>query len=434
VREADLTTWTGLLAVEDPGFLAGTGREVVAWAVDVHRDFFSDAWLERAARRRSIAYMAGGLWPINAVGPAVRLVERACQLELLRPAWPVLQGQVAEGIPTEAARHLRLIVETAGLLLRAGHLVEVEPRLGSGRKPDLRARIGEEEVLLEVTAQSKDKAMRRVESYARSMRFRAWEVERRHSVVVTFESETALDDAELDEWFRAIVDRARVVEEQGESEPVIYGRNTATVHPAGTPITTIHDGPTLGGDAWPRLDARLRHKAAQTAGGSPAWIRVDVEPTLFALTNLSGMTPDEKLASLATNVAASLSAWSHVTGAVVTLPPSPTHSDASVQRRLLDDPAYARASALTLPSSFRRWSAEGSGPAVLSVPLPGSWSRESFVLANPTSAFTDRLRPGDLLAAESSWLEWALADRGLPKLETLFVSEVRSPAPPAESC
>jgi hypothetical protein len=254
-----------------------------------------------------------------------------------------------------------------------------------------------------------DKAMRTTQRYGDLVQRLTWSVESDHPVTVTVTSKTTLGDREVHAWFGAVASAAGRVASGGPTEEVWWEANVATVHPARTPLTKIHVGPSLSGDAWPRLAERLVQKAGQTSGGPPAWIRVEVDESLFALTSLAMLEPEARLRALAGNVAIALVDAPHVLGVVL----GPPHGIGSGgdERLLLPSAEYSARSGLVPPVVDDR--AAASGPTVVRCDLPGGWRRTTFVLPNPACNAEDPLRPGTILAVEGGWLDWALDRLGM---------------------
>lgn len=55
----------------------------------------------------------------------------------------------------------------------------------------------------------------------------------------------------------------------------------------------------------------------------------------------------------------------------------------------------------------------------MAVPLPGAWSRTTWVLPNPCAEHPDTLGPGNLFRAETTWLDEKLAERGWPDIDAV---------------
>lgn len=413
--DEDVMTWRGLVRPDEVAGVTAAGSDAVRWAVDVHERFFGDAWLLRAGTMRipCLPFLAGGLWPVTGPGPVMRLVERACQLDLVQNDWENLRAQVFQNRPGEAVTHLRLVLETAGWAFRDGYNVEFEPELGTRKRPDVLIHTGDrQQVLIEVTSQTQDKAMRAVRRYGELVQRLTWAIESDHQVAVTMTSERPLDDGDVHAWFGAVASAAGRVASGGPIEKVQWEENVATVHPSGTQLTDIHVGPSLSGDAWPRLADRLAQKAGQTSGGPPAWIRVEVDYSLFALTNLASLEPEARLRALAWNVAIALVDAPHVLGVVLGPPRGIGAGDD--ERLLLPSAEDPTRLGLVLPTPVFRERAVASGPTAVRCALPGGWARTTFVLPNPACDAEDPLRPGTVLAAEGGWLDWALDRLGMP--------------------
>ena len=342
----------------------------------------------------------------------MRLIERACQLDLVQNDWENLRAQAFQNRPGEAVTHLRLVLETAGWAFRDGYNVEFEPELGTRKRPDVLIHTGDrQQVLVEVTSQTQDKAMRAVRRYGELVQRLTWAIESDHQVVVTMTSERPLDDGDVHAWFGVVASAAGRVASGGPIEEVQWEMNVATVHPSGTQLTDIHVGPSLSGDAWPRLADRLAQKAGQTSGGPPAWIRVEVDYSLFALTSLASLEPEARLRALARNVAIALADAPHVLGVVLGPPRGiGAGDDERLPLPSAEDPTR---SGSVLPTLVFRERAAASGPTAVRCALPGGWARTTFVLPNPACDVEDPLRPGTVLAAEGGWLDWALDRLGM---------------------
>lgn len=129
-------TWSSLYQLPDPGLLTPAGADAHGWAVDVHERYFGPAWPADAAALGDLPFVSLALWPVRSPSTFLRLVERACLLALHEPHWPALRSQAAAS-PSQAWAHLRLVLETAGWAARAGWDSQPEPRLVSGKRPDL---------------------------------------------------------------------------------------------------------------------------------------------------------------------------------------------------------------------------------------------------------------------------------------------------------
>ncbi len=411
-------TWPTLVGPAEQAGVTNAGIAALSWALTVHEQFFGQSWLNDGWHRRDIPFMGPGLWPVRGRGPVLRFVERACLLALVEPQWPQLQSQGRGLPPSEVLAHLRLVLEMAGMAIRAGLAVEVEPVLPSGRHPDLLLDRAESQVLMEVTQQSQDRDMRATEWYGQLVDQHRVALEREHGVIVEVLSEDVLDEVVVGLWFaRAALVAADVVAD-GSARDLREGRNVLTVHPPSTVLTRLHEGPTLFGDTWPRIARRLVTKAEQTKGGPAAWIRIEVDPTLFALTSLARMNADERLRALSNNVAEVLADAHHVLG--VLLGPAPGPGSSATVR--LTQPVVTTKSGLLLPPSVARSRALASGPSLLVVALPGGWTRVTYVLPNPAGAGAeaDPLQPGLLLGVEGTWLDWALKHLGQPTVAEML--------------
>ena len=424
--QARLSTWSGFVGPLADLPVSTAGQRVLNQAVDLVRGFFGDEWLAQAVAAHAVPMMNNYEWPLTHERGLVGFLELAARIAVLEPTGvlPMLRAQLRQSRSPGEFEHLRAVLEVASLARREGWSVEVEPVTPKGARPDLVVTKGDVRVQLEVTLMGRDRDTRAATNFGHAIASRRWSVERAHRVQCVVTSEELLDNDELDEWFRLVTEAAADTEVDGQTRVVMFGTSEIAVLPLDAGVEHLYSGPVVTGDAWARIDTRLRHKAERTEGGGLTWLRLDVPADLFMLTSLNPMSPSERLAAIQGNVSISLAGASHIAGVVF--------SCMSIQ----DDnsPAtfvgeMAAPSALWLPDSYARAAAVAHGPALLLRTLPGGRARMTYVLAGQAGGaggYAEPLGLGNWYDQEPNWLRWALDIIGWPTLDNILNS---APAP-----
>ena len=397
---------------------------MVAEAVDLVRDFFGDDWLAQAVAARAVPMMNNYEWPLTHERGLIGFLELAARIAVLGPTGvlPLLRAQLRQSHEPGEFEHLRAVLEVASLARRHGWSVEVEPVTPKGARPDLALTKGDLRAQIEVTLMGRDRNTRAAISFGHAIASRQRSIERGHRVQCVVTSEELFDDDQLDKWFGLAAEAAVETEIDGQTRVVKLGTSEINVLPLNSAVEQLYSGPVVRGDAWTRIDARLRHKAERTEGGGLTWLRLDVPADLFTLTSLKPMSPPERLAAIQGNVSISVAGASHIAGVVL--------SCMSIQ----DDnsPAtfvgeMAAPSALWLPDSYAQAAAIAHGPALLLRTLPGGRARMTYVLAGPAAGggHTEPLGLGAWYDTESDWLRWAMDAIGWPAIGAILNSDAQ---------
>jgi hypothetical protein len=416
-----LSTWSGFVGPLDEMPVSDVGRRIVGEAVDIVREFFTDHWLAASVAARSVPMMSLFEWPLTVPRCVVGFLELAARIAVLEPTGivPLIGRQLRPTDRSGEFEHLRLVLEVAGLAHRAGWSIEVERATPSGSRPDLTLTRGGETVQLEVTNQGHSRRVRAVVEFSHDVRVRCWAVEAAHNVRCVVTSEELVTTDDLDEWFHLADEAAAATASDGQRRVVEFGPNQLTVMPAASEVQELYRGPVIGGDAWAPVDARLRQKAKQTAGGGLTWIRLDITPDLFMLTSLAPMGPPERLAAIQQNVTASLQDAPHVAGVVM------SYMAIGDKTPPLTYVAKGPASpTLWLPDSTQRELAIAHGPAAMLRTLPGDRARISFILSGAATELGARRSPLGLGAwydDEGNWLAWAFEELLWPSLDAILL-------------
>jgi len=171
-------------------------------------------------------------------------------------------------------------------------------------------------------------------------------------------------------------------------------------------------------DAGDRIRVRLEEKAKQTLGGPPAWVRLEVDPGFFGLTDLAHQPMRQRLERLSGAVDYWLRDSPHIHGVVLST--DVVAGDGPDRTELLD--AAVRASSpLILPPHIQAQRQVATGPSAMLRCLPHRRVRLVFVLPAADRAISgglgEPLRVGGWYDAEGSWLSWAVETLGWPTLE-----------------
>jgi len=413
-RREELTCWADWAGMIDQAAVTPAGRGVVQWAVDEMAGFYGDEWFARHARARHLPVMSLYDFPLSSPIAVVRLVERAARIALLPNDVSVQLTDGPNGIrrspSVDEFEHLEVVLEVIGLALRAGWTIEAEVPTTRGRLPDLRLTRGTMSYTVEVTTQGTDREFQAVERQGDLLHSQQFTIEFHFKVECTTRLSRLLTEAEFNGFLAALVEAGRSTGQSGTVSEVDLDWASATVYPEGNRPAdeSIHNGPLLSGDLWPRFGQRLREKAERTAGGDPAWIRIDENGGLLLLTPAVHLPIGDQLSLLEQYVTAELEGFPHVRGVVIShgaLPDwIPSQPQPAVQNQL-------------------------TGSAALERRLPGARRRRTFVIPVRRSGL---FLPGQHLAFDAArwyddeprWLDWALNGLGQPSLTRLVTGEL----------
>jgi hypothetical protein len=416
-REAEeiarLGTWQGWAGDPDSWSVQAGARELVAHAVDVHREFFTDSWLTAMTNRRSHPYMHHLYWPLTNPGPVVRLVERSLQIDALSSvARDRLAAEVRKSYKYETVHHAELVLETAALAMRDGWTVDTEWVLPSGRVPDLHLEKGSVEYCVEISLLGTDGGMRKVTAWCHQLQAIEWSAQIAHQVMIGGHAEAeAIDGCDLEQFGPRLLECAAEVRADGRKRDITDVGLRLTVACQEDPeAPTSFTGPLTVSDPIKRLIARITDKAVQTSGGPPAWIRLDELGGLFNLTPWSQRPIEQQLGELHGALIDTIRSFPHVRGLV------------------LSDGTYPYAVDVRDDTCWRKGYPPLAGPVALVRQLPMRRSRRTFVLPSDLNRI---LLPSDLELspahwhdAEASWLDWALAEAGWPRLAEWLIEPV----------
>lgn len=411
-HRTELENWADWAGDVAQAAIAPQGRDLVHWAIEVVRDFYSDQWFARHALMRSIPVMSLCDWPLSSPLALVSLIERAARIAIAPPQVRERLAEGPNGIRESRGdapfRHMDVVLEVVGLALRDGCSVVAEAETAGGRYPDLRVTRGTMSYSIEVTRQGLDREYLRLDRQSSLLcqRLTAIELAQRVESVVRVARELA--DEELSGFLTDVARASASTAADGTSRTVDLGYASATIYPRGRrpAQAAIFEGPLLGGDMWPRFARRLREKAARTSGAGRTWLRIDEVGGLFRLTPAGQMPLDQQLALVSANIRSELDDFPHICGVVLghgaeqdwyPNRPQPT----------IDDASGAVALERRLPGGRRR--------RTFAVPV-GTHSR--IVVPDHVA-----LRPANWYGSEPGWLTWALNLLEKPSVTRLVTGE-----------
>jgi hypothetical protein len=404
-----LGTWRGWGGEPTSWPVTDRGRAAVEWALETHREFYTDAWLTSMCVPGRHPLMSVGSWPLSASELAiVHLLERAARINVLAPE---SRARLAASLTRELAEfhHLDLLLETAGLAARHGWLVQPEVELATGRRPDLRLTRNGTSFSIEVTRMGIDRDWRAADRWFGALHVGLLDIEARYAVTASGGGgeSAVITSVDVQRFLTGVEAAAADVARDGRARTVDSEEGlTVTVQPDSPQDRTL-EGPALGGDAWPRIANRLRTKAERTAGGPPVWIRLDEQSGLFLFSDWAASPPETGLGQLRNNVQIALASYPHVRGVVV------SHGTAW-------NPGLPALTVVGEPLH----EALKVGPALLDRLLPGRRVRRTLVVPIEVSRIVlpDHLEaePAAWYAAEDSWLDWALRRCGQPSLSAIL--------------
>jgi hypothetical protein len=403
--------WRAWARVDELGALTPEGLDAVEWAAGVVADFYGDDWFRRNLDRFPNPLFSIYDHPLSHGIAAVRHIERAARIALLPPTVREALCDGRNGIRHSDSwndfDHLDVVLELVGLALRDGWQVECEVLTERGRLPDLRVSRSGFAYSIEVTTQGFDSLTRKEGKQSELLRDHQLRIEIGRGVDCATRLERLLSDAEL-VTFVAELDRAAVTTAtKGAPTEFDLGYASASVHPRGErPGTTSYEGPILGVDLWPRFATRLREKAEQLADGGRGWIRIDEGGGLMAFTSVYHLPPEEQLGLLVHRIAESLAEYHYVQGVIMSHGAGPDWMPLAREFGLAE---------------------RVSGSSVLELRLPGSRRRRTYIVRLPRRGLVlpEQLvvDPARWYRNEASWLDWALQQLDMARLESLVRSE-----------
>jgi len=424
---ADEFTWPRWAQVHTAA-VTELGRETLAWAVDEVAALLGENWLtDNGNTSGTVPLMAQGWWPLTNQTAVVRLLEFAVRAHLVRSSTGgqdlLADAQRIHEDTFSALRqfaHLTLCLEVAAFALSDGWNVSYERALPSGKKPDLWMSRGGLDYSVEVTTLAHDRQSQEITQWSHDVQLTRFALEAEHGVSIVVRSDERLDDTAAALWADELAQVCAATGADGTPRSYDYQGTTAQVYQAGQqPSGSVYEGSLLEGDRWGRVAKRLAKKIRQTAGGPPAWIRIDEVGDLFQLTDWSTKPLPHRLDDLATNIAILLQDAPHIRGVLLT--DGTPRTSGSVEEYTVHSTRATSRLLSPLPTTETLT----AGPVALQRALPGRRSRLAFAM--PTTSRKIILPSGRGMepvlwyADESRWLDRTLTSLGHPPLSAILL-------------
>jgi len=388
---------------------AQTGRlgawgAVGLWALDRLSERLGEDWPERTYEKLG-RLPAGMAWAGAHTVAYVELVELALRLELLCACegFARIRDALKQDPREEQIPHLRLQLEVGALAARAGYGVRFErPIDGANKTSDVNIDLpGGQSLLVEARVLLPDDRSVAINRFSEVAFESIHRVESLYDVQCDGEMTRVLDDEKLAEMLDAVETRARLVKAGAVAPSLRLHRAMLVVNQRGTGPQQGLKGPALDEDLWPRIASRLDQKAQQTEGARNVWLRICALHGLWLFTEWATKGLAEKLAAMRHNVASVLGDRPHVEGVVI------SSGSGWPQGIVVDDDHEDHDAGYAIRRS-----------------IPPIMARESLVIplrtGGETTAHARAWR--ELYASEPGWLDYALAQFGLPSTTAIFPS------------
>lgn len=298
-----LPTWQVLQHFAETSSLSDEGKTAVRHALDLLERRLGSAWPRRQFAKHGYLFPEF-LWFSSNVAALHRFLTFATQLESVAdeqtfaPVFRVLKRE-----PTaEAWQHAKLQLEVARAAQFHGWPTIFEPDIpGSRHKGDLLLTFDDgQQMLVETTSVFRSRDDRSADEFERGLQSQVRAVEVRHGVNTLMSLTHQVDVDEVTEWLEAVDVAATQVEATGQTVEVKGAAGVVRVQADPVPEGTVtFSGLARERDAAPRLGTAVAGKARQSRGPFPAWLRVNVNDGLFALTAWAHMAPTDRISLLA---------------------------------------------------------------------------------------------------------------------------------------
>jgi hypothetical protein len=327
------------------------------------------------------------------------LLELALRLQLLvgTPGLGGVQKEMRTDLRDDRRRHATLQLEVGGLAMRTGAAVALENRASRDAPPsDVLMQWGEVTLRVETFAIILDKSSREGRAYWDRMTHAIMWVNAQFDVNVIGDLGGRLDDDDAAELLRQIEAAAEAVSETGQERPVVFCQAELQVLPSRATAGELRGGVETS-QGWPRVEARLRQKAAQSARAGGGWLRTDLMDGTWQFTPWARASLHQKVGELCIMVKRALAQVDGVSGIVIS-------SGACVAQG-----QFLGLSTRTVDHCYG-----------FVRPLPGHRVRETMIIPVTAAGRSESDIWADLYSTEDSWLNWALGRAGLPSCQQIF--------------
>lgn len=384
------------------------GQKVALWAVGTLQHVLGDDFLQRVQTAQSVhPIFSFGLWSANDV-PWVyaNLFQLAAQIELIQSSvgWPLVRTELRSDLRPDRWISSLLQLEVAGLGLRAGWHLTLEPPLGISKKADVLLTKESIELFAETKAMQASGKVNEAHEFFDRIVWKVHDLVGKYAVQFAGSIGSSLLLADEDQWLQKAEDAARATAQDGMKRvvPNSAGGQLEISRGDTAPGISELEGILVETDVGRRLINQLQTKNEQAANAGPVWVRMDEDAGLWRSTPLQEATLSEKLDSLTPFLQQVLAFLPNLAGVIL----SPMLFWAS-----------------NAPPEALSKRIEKDGGIAIRCPLLGHTVRESIIVTQ-VGQFHDHARIfADWYEQEATWLNWALAQLGHPSFHDLVKEE-----------
>jgi hypothetical protein len=394
----DGPSWDTYRRIADSPGMNPARRKATLWALDELEQRMGRDWPGRY-------WDAAGHVPeevnLGAVHVAAlgSLLDLALRFHLLAasPGLGSVQKEMRTDLRDDRRRHAALQLEVGGLAVRYGADVALESRVSRESPPsDVLARRGGTTLRVETFAVILDQSSREARAYWDRMTGAIRGVSAQFGVDVAGDLGGRLGEQDATELLRLIEAAARAVGETRREAPVAFREADLRVLPAGSSPCELRGG-VESGRGWPRVEARLLQKAAQSARAGGGWLRADLMDGTWQFTEWARASLHDKTGEIGELLKSSLGRVDGVDGIVIS------------------------SGACFAQGEFHGLSTRSADRCYGFVrPLPGHRVRETMIIPVTAPGRAEADMWAELYNSEDTWLDWALSRAGLPACREIF--------------
>lgn len=394
----DRPSWDMYRRMADSLRVSPARRQATLWALEELEHHMGRDWPERyweAAGHVPAEVNLGGAH-VAALG---NLLELALRLHLLTgtPGIAGVQKEMKADLRDDRRRHAALQLEVAGLAVRSGARVALETRASRDVPPsDVLMQWAEAALRVETFAVIHDQHTQEGREFWDRMTHAIMWLSAQFKVNVAGDLGGRLDGEDAAALLGLLEAAARVVAETGREVPVVFRQANLQVLPSGATSWELRGGVETS-RGWPRVEARLLQKAAQSARAGGGWLRADLMDGTWQFTPWARASLDEKTAGISKQIRPALARVDGVVGIVISSGACFAQGQFPGLSTRTADRCYG----------FVR-------------PLPGHRVRETIIIPLTAAARSEADIWAELYNTESTWLDWALSQTGLPDCEQIF--------------
>lgn len=373
-------------------------REAVLWALGQLENLMGPDWLERCFDHTGHvpAEVNLGCAHIAATGHLLDLALRYYVLEGV-PGVDVVRAEMRGDVRDERRWHSALQLEVAALAARDGFTVALEDASPtSARTSDVTLVQDGRELRVETFLLLPDEGTQEATAF--------WDKFSHDTIWIGGEFNVGISGdlgrRVSGEDYQELLHQIRVAAEQaaatGQRQPVGYAGARLVILPPGEHDYQLN-GAVEESRGWPRAEAKLVKKARQAAEAGGGWLRADIRDGMWMFTPWARAGLGDKIEQIGQLVTSALRRVPGIDGAVL------SNGAGFAQSQFHGE------SARTTPGCY----------GIRRV-LPAARVRETMIIPvtpHGRSQATTWLRMYD---AEEHWLDWALAQPGLPTRHQIF--------------